>query len=1394
MEKTNDSGGEEEIEEEEDIEEEEEDIEEISDEQGEEEEEEENESEAERFSDSIPPENEPKKKMEILNKPTPLAFTANIAENWNKFKDQLEIFLTASEQDTKSDRVKAAILKNLIGEDALDLLKTMDMGDEERASYNAIVKKLEEYCVPKKNILYERFVFYKRKQSQGESFDEFLADIKKLAKPCEFGQAKDEMLRDRIVLGIFDTKLQEKLLCMTDHSLEKVTEKCRVYERSTKQTKEVQGEATTAVEMVRKFRRQEIRQNSTRSQMKRACTYCGLDHRKGACTAYGKICAKCGRKNHFANVCRARKINEMGEQVSDYDTECSDEEATQNIHSITCNIDSLHSWYENININNYFVRFKLDTGADTNVIAVNLLREITTGNLKMEKTNVTLTAFGGFKIKPLGKVSLDCKHKAQRLKLDFIVVNEGMSCILGIQACVALGLITRIQECKTEDERTKFMEKNADLFEGIGKFKYKATLEVMPNSIPRAMPPKRIPLNLTDKLKKKLEDLENKGVIEKFDGPAEWIHKLVVREKPNGDLRLCLDPHFLNMALKKQYYQLPTLKDLADVVKNCTHFSVLDIREGFHHVELDEKAQKLCIFSTPFGCYKYKRLPFGLSVATDIFQEMNVRTFGHINGLFIFVDDILIAGKSKEDHDKKLQEVCNTARANNIKFNKNKVQLCVQEVKYMGRVFNKNGMKANDDNIKAILKMRSPTNTKELLSFLGMINYLRQFLPHLAEMTSNLRQLLKKDNEWQWLHAHENEFKALKKAVTQTPVLQIFDNSKEIVLQTDASKDGCGCCMLQDGKPVTYNSRCFTDTEKEYAQIEKEFIAILYACKKNHELIYGRKVIVHTDHLPLVSIMKKEVSKITSARLKRIRMKLLCYRLEVKHVPGKNMHIADLLSRMYIEEDSENEIVNLNGYIHTISMSNERKKQLQTETGKDEILQKLIKIYQSGWPKDRKDCEECIKQYWKLKDEIYVENNLVFYDGRVIIPYRLRKEYVQRVHEGHFGMNRTYLRAKEIMFWIGMKNDIEQAVEKCRICERHQISNKKEPLIMHEIPDYPFQKVGVDIAELNGKNYLIMKDYLSKWLDIRELKTKTIEEIIAKFRRVFSNCGIPEIIYSDNSPFNSHKYKAFSEEYGFKISTSSPTYAQSNGMSESAVATAKRILKKAHDAKTNYLYSLLEYRNTPIPEIGTSPAEMMFGRKLRSKLPVEEKSLKQRNTETVRETIARNHIRMQKHYNRNATSRPEFHPNQNVLIQKKKQWQPAKIIEKCNEPRSYIVEDDEGSRFRRNKIHIRKSANRFDASSDSEEENNNNNNHAHSQTHSQAQSSNARNNTNNTSQANQHQQSTEPTNAPTTTSTTTPTTTPTAIRNDIRSAPSTNQRQTKSGRQIISPNYYRSGF
>ncbi|GBL76248.1 Transposon Ty3-G Gag-Pol polyprotein [Araneus ventricosus] len=672
-------------------------------------------------------------------------------------------------------------------------------------------------------------------------------------------------------------------------------------------------------------------------------------------------------------------------------------------------------------------------------------------------------------------------------------------------------------------------------------------------------------------------------------------------------------------------------------------------------VPLDNESSDLCTFNTPHGRYKFNVLPFGIASAPEVFQKRNERLFGDIDGVEVYFDDIIVTGTDKVTHDAALTEVLKRVEASNIKFNANKLQFRMTEIKYMGQIISDKGIKADPGHIKGIVDMPTSSSKGEVRRLLGMVNFLSKFIPNLSQITASLRELIKQNIEFRWENEHTVAFNRIKELLSCAPVLKVFNGSEKITIQCDSSKDGLGTCLIQNGQPVSFLSRSLTECEKNYAQIEKELLAIVFSFQKYHNLVYGRHVIIQSDHKPLASIVNKPMSKISS-RLQRMLLKLLKYDYEVQYVPGNQMYLADTLSRAFKSDNQIKDNPEMSNMVHSITkylpMSKSRLTQFKHETDQDKELQTVIKFVKEGWPKvATKNWSRELKQYYKSQSDLHTNEGLLFINDKIVVPNSLRQQMLTLIHEGHFGMEKCKQRAREIMYWPGINRDIETIVSHCEICEKFRRSNTKEPLQPHSVPDRPFEKIGVDIMEFGNLNYLVVMDYYSKWIEVSELVNKTATEVINVLKETFSRYGIPNFVVSDNIPFNSHVYIDFAKTWDFEYKFSSPHHHQSNGQAERGVGIVKTIMRKAKEDNKNHFVGLMEYRNTPISGLNLSPAQLMFSRRLRTKLPVTNKLLNSEVVNNVKGLLTKRQQIQKQFHDRSAKSLSRLNPGDNVRMQ-----------------------------------------------------------------------------------------------------------------------------------------------
>ena len=489
-------------------------------------------------------------------------------------------------------------------------------------------------------------------------------------------------------------------------------------------------------------------------------------------------------------------------------------------------------------------------------------------------------------------------------------------------------------------------------------------------------------------------------------------------------------------------------------------------------------------------------------------------------------------------------------------------------------------------------------------------------------------------------------------------------------------------------RPIAYYSRTLSATEQRYSQLDKEALAIVAGVKKFHQYLAGRRFEINTDHKPLIYIFDQHrgISPLASGRIQRWSLILAGYDYTVRHRPGKEIPNADALSRLPLSETLlvtpiPAELIQLVEHLNSTPVT---VSEIKYYTNKDPVLSRVTSLVSHGWPNDM-DAEEFIP-YSRRKDELSMMDGCVLWGARVVIPLNLQDQVIDELHQNHPGIVRMKALARSYLWWPKIDEDIERKVKSCEICQSTRYLPARAPLHPWDWPTRPWSRLHLDYAgPFWGRMFLIVIDSHSKWLEVLPVRAATSEETIEKLGRLFSTFGIPDKIVSDNgSVFTSGEFEAFLKNNGIVHIRVSPYHPSSNGLAERAVQIFKKAIERQREGtiETKLSRLLFSYRTTPQSTTTISPAEMLFGRKLKTRLDLLHPDLQSK----VKSNIAR-----QKEAHDRNTKLRQMEIGNRVYVRSFKKgpyWVEGEIYKELG-PLSYLVKLTNGNILKRHVDHLR---------------------------------------------------------------------------------------------------------
>ena len=1219
-------------------------------------------------------------------------------QSWEDYTEVMGHYFTANE--IKEDKKKQAIFLASVGDKIYALIKSLcQPGSPGDKKFDELVALVQEHFTPKPSEIVQRYKFYTRTRQAGETVHQFVAALRNLSKHCNFGSTLNIMMRDRLVVGMDDEKIQRKLLQEPGLTFEKALEIAVAMETTNKNLKELKNPVGPGEEKVNKVfasktkgqgsgKPDQRKYTSKKGPEGKRCFRCGANHDPNACKYKEETCFNCQKKGHIKTVCRSKKAPACN-LIQDNDDDESDVLPMYSAYHI---VNAKEPPVEvSVEINSKPLQFEVDTGCPVTLISEETLSNVYEGKVpQLKKSVLRLKSYTGQQLKTLGMVETEIQYQNHTRVVPLTVVEGNGPSLLGRDLIREFSVMKISQRNLTLQD---VLSKHEEVFKkGLGTLKgAKAKIHVPEGATPRFFKPRSLPYAMKGKVESEIDRLVGEGILKPVEF-SEWAAPIVPVLKPDNTIRLCGDYKVtVNQVSHLEQYPLPSLEDISAKLAGGKKFTKLDMSHAYQQLLLDEESSKYVTINTHRGLFTYSRLPYGVSSAPAIFQRTVESLLRDIPGVAVYMDDIILTGTNDVEHLETLDLVLTKLEESGLRLKQAKCTLLAEEVVYLGHKFDAQGIHPVKDKVQALLETRAPQNVTELKSYLGLLNYYNRFLPNLSTVLTPLHRLLRKATPWQWGEAEQKCFETTKKLITGAGVLVYYNSDQPLILQCDASPYGLGAVLshrMEDtsDKPIAFASRTLNSAEKNYSQLDKEGASVMFGLKKFHKYLYGRHFTIVTDHKPLVSLFseKKQVPVTASPRVQRWAVTLRGYEYDIVYKSGHSHGNADALSRLPLPVTTRVEAEESVLLLREVEDFPLTANQISNWTHRDPVLAHVKEYLLRGWPQSIDDPE--LIPYTSRKNELSVQDGCVLWGARVVVPPQGRKLVLAELHQAHPGICRMKSLARSYVWWPSLDKDLQALVQSCEVCQVNQKTPAAAPLHPWEWPDQPWRRIHIDYAgPFMGRMFLVVVDAHSKWIECHIMQSTTSASTICKLREIFGTHGLPETVVSDNGTnFTSSEFEDFMRQNGIIHKTSAPYHPASNGLAERAVQTVKDGLTKMPGSSVAQKLQLVlfNYRLTPHSTTGRSPAEMLMGRKLRSRLDLLHPNLQSK--------VHKKQERMKEIHDAHAMER-QFKEGDKIYLKNfghGPKWLSG-VIQMVTGPVSYTVVTADGREHRRHVDHIR---------------------------------------------------------------------------------------------------------
>ncbi|GBG66570.1 hypothetical protein CBR_g64842 [Chara braunii] len=650
-----------------------------------------------------------------------------------------------------------------------------------------------------------------------------------------------------------------------------------------------------------------------------------------------------------------------------------------------------------------------------------------------------------------------------------------------------------------------------------------------------------------EELRRQIDDMIDRGWIRPSE--SEFGAPVLFVPKKGDKLRMCIGYHGLSRITRKNAYPLPRIDDLLDAAGGCKVFSKIDLKSGYHQIEVDPSDQHKTAFKTRDGLYEFIVMPFGLTNAPATFQSLMDKVLRHQLNRFVVVyfDDILIFSKSMEEHVKHLEEVLQVLKDDQLHLNLEKSEFGRDSVIYLGHRLSASGLEPEATKVEVIRNWPQPANVRELRSLLGLASYYRKFVPKFSVIAHPLSRLTSKNVAYAWCEKCETAFQALKEVLVSPPVLRIADPNLTFVVTTDASQFGIGAVLQQDDgdglRPLKYYSKRMPSHKVATSTYMRELYALREAFTHWKHYLLGRHFKVYSDHQTLQWI---KTQTDLSPTLTRWLHDIDVFNFELKHKKGCYNRVADALSRhpQY-----------LTCLVDSYDLRRKLKEDLVEHTAKDPDLTPILEQLKAD-PNSQPDFHECeglvFRRYGKF-DHLCVPNHAP-----------LRTHFLDLAHgrSGHFGFEKTYGSLLQQFDWPGIKGSAQKFIVECKVCQRIKVHRHKPYGLLRPlpIPNGPGESISIDftnmgkVSEAGNSQVMVTVDRFSKFLNLIPLPPHAPTELVIEefHQQYILQSGVPKTIVSDrDTRFISKDWKDFTSQiYDIKLNRTSSRHPEANGLAE----------------------------------------------------------------------------------------------------------------------------------------------------------------------------------------------------------------------------------------------------